>query len=68
MPKQKRANKVPSPVVLGDVFRSFIAEATSVGNEVTARRAFDADVGEYLELKGLAADFNAWRAAKAPVR
>lgn len=60
MPKNKR----PEPVLHGDAFRTFIAEATSIGNEVDARRRFDADVGEYLESKGLREDFDAWRAAK----
>lgn len=67
MPKNKPPMTVPSvpkPVMHGDAFRAFVAEATSIGNEVTARRAFDAEVGEYLKSKGLEADFNAWRAKK----
>lgn len=60
MPKKNR----PAAVVDGDVFRSFIAEATSLGNEVEARRAFDNDVGAYLAERGLAGDFNAWRTSK----
>lgn len=54
----------PQPVIHGDAFRTFLAEATSLGNEVAARRSFDRDVGEYLESKALTADFNAWREAK----
>lgn len=56
------------PVLHGDAFRTFIAEATSIGNEVEARRAFDADVGEYLGAKGLREDFDTWRAAKSSAR
>ena len=73
MSKKNRPAKVPAktpvapapqPVMHGDAFRTFLAEATSIGNEVAARRSFDRDVGEYLESKALTADFNAWRAAK----
>lgn len=54
------------PVAQGDCFVTFIREAQSIGNEVEFRRAYDADVGEYLVGKGLAADFSAWREAKRP--
>lgn len=72
MSKKKHPNKVqtreavlpPPPVLHGDCFHTFITEAAQIGNEVTARREFDRDVGEYLEQKGLTADFNAYRAAK----
>ena len=75
MSKKNRPSKVlaktpvptapaPRPVTHGDAFRTFLAEATSIGNEVAARRSFDRDVGEYLESKALTADFNAWREAK----
>lgn len=68
MSKKKRPDKAPvpppAPVMHGDVFRTFVAEAQSIGNEVVARRAFDNDVGEYLESKGLRSDFDAWRAKK----
>lgn len=69
MPKNKPPMTVPSvprPVMHGDAFRSFITEATSIGNELDARRLFDTDVGEYLTSKKLADDFNAWREAKHP--
>jgi hypothetical protein len=56
--------KTPQPVVHGDAFRTFLAEATSLGNEVAARRAFDADVGEFLKTRGLTTDFEEWRAKK----
>ena len=61
---KKNRPKPPSPVLHGNAFHAFIAEAQSIGNEVAARRQFDADVCEYLELKALADDFSAWRAAK----
>lgn len=64
----KKKAPAPAPVLHGDAFHSFIREATSIGNEVAARRAFDAEVSEYLGAKGLADDFNAWRAAKRPAR
>lgn len=64
MPKNKTPANAPVPVCKGDVFHTFIAEATSLGNEVEARRRFDADVCEFLEMKGLRVDFDAWRAAK----
>lgn len=69
MPKQKRPNKTPAapgpaPVLRGNVFHAFIAEAMSLGNEVEGRRALDNDFSEYLVLRGLADDFNAWRTAK----
>lgn len=72
MSKKNRPNKVqelvpvpPPPVLHGNCFHTFISEAAQIGNEVTARREFDRDVGEYLESKGLTADFNAYRAAKS---
>jgi hypothetical protein len=55
---------VPKPVVHGDVFRTFVAEAQSIGNEVVARREYDADVVEYLKEKGLFEEWARWRAAK----
>ena len=63
MPKKNRPGTppAPKPVMHGDAFHTFIAEAQSIGNEVAARRQFDADVGEYLRVKGLADDFSAWR-------
>lgn len=72
MSKKNRPAKVPvktapttaQPVMHGDAFRTFLHEATSLGNEVAARRSFDRDVGEYLGLKGLTDDFNAWSTAK----
>jgi hypothetical protein len=60
----KKKTAVPAPVLHGDAFHTFIAEAQSIGNEVAARRAFDRDVGEFLEEQGLRASFEAWRAAK----
>lgn len=58
------AAPAPPPVLHGNCFHTFIAEARSLGNEVTARRAFDAEVGEYIAAKGLTDDFNAWREAR----
>lgn len=52
------------PVVKGDCFRTFLAEAQSIGNEVAARRAFDADVSEYMAERELTSDFEAWRAKR----
>jgi hypothetical protein len=78
MSKKKRPNKVPTrtaqnaavprPVVHGDAFRTFIAEAQSIGNEVAARREYDADVVEYLEEKGLFEDWARWREMKINAR
>lgn len=48
----------------GDTFAAFIREATSMSNEVVARRDFDNDVGEYLAAKNLTEDFNTWLEAK----
>lgn len=68
MSKTKRPLKAvptpPSPVLQGDCFRTFLDEARSIGNEVVARRAFAAEIGEYLAKKGLVEDFEAWRKAK----
>jgi hypothetical protein len=63
-PAKAPVTKTPQPVVHGDAFRTFLAEATSLGNEVAARRAFDADVGEFLKTRGLTTDFEEWRAKK----
>ena len=67
MPKKNRPNKAPAPapVMHGNAFHTFIAEATSIGNEVTARRKFDFEVCEYLESKGLRIEFETWRASRA---
>lgn len=61
MSKKKPANLVRQ----GDVFLTFVAEATTLGNELTARRAFDAQVGQYLAERGLTEDFEKWRAGQA---
>jgi hypothetical protein len=72
MSKSKNKHKaiVPerAPVMQGDCFATFLREAQSIGNEVVARRAYDADVGEYLAEKGLLEDFAAWREAKPQPR
>lgn len=52
------------PVLHGRVFTTFIDEATSLGNEVNARREFCADVVEYLKQKSLLEEWSAWREAK----
>lgn len=54
----------PLPVVHGDCFRTFLDEARSIGNEVQARREFDADVAEYLQQKGLMDEWSKWREEK----
>ncbi len=71
MSKKKRPNQasapqrpVQLPVLHGNVFSTFISEAQSLGNEVNARREFDADVGEYLTQKGLLDEWSKWREAK----
>lgn len=56
--------KLALPVVHGDCFRTFLDEARSIGNEVVARRQFDADVVEYLTQKGLFDEWSKWREAK----
>ena len=62
--KKAAAPAPATPVLHGNVFRTFLAEATSIGNEVQARREFDADVVEFLTQKGLSAEWDAWRTAK----
>lgn len=72
MSKKNRPNKAPvqnaapapQPVMPGNVFVAFLREATSLGNEVEARRSFDNDVGVYLAEKRLVEDFEAWRKAR----
>lgn len=71
MSKKKRPNPSPAPqrptqlpVLHGMCFTTFIDEARSLGSEVTARREFDADVGEYLTQKGLLEEWSQWREAK----
>ena len=64
-PAKAPVTKTPQPVLHGDAFRTFLAEATSLGNEVAARRAFDADVGEFLKSRGLGPAFEEWRAARS---
>lgn len=54
----------PRVVAHGDVFRAFLDEARSIGNECGERRVFDAQVVEFLESKGLMAEWAAWREAK----
>lgn len=56
-----------TPVTHGDVFVTFLREAQSIGNEVEARRQMCADVEAFLNEKGLAEQFKAWRAARAEV-
>jgi hypothetical protein len=77
MSRKKRPNKKPAklvqpaqstpeaPVVrVGDVLIQLVRESDSLLQELFARRSFDADVGEYLKLKNLVDDFNAWRTAR----
>jgi hypothetical protein len=54
----------PAPVLAGDVFRAFVDEARSIGNEVAARRLYDEDVVAFLREKGLYDEWAAWRQAK----
>ena len=54
----------PPPVLHGDCWRTFVAEAAQAIREIEARRAFDADVGAYLTAKNLVPDFEAWREAR----
>jgi hypothetical protein len=74
MSKKKRPDKAPRqqpvalPVTHGDCFRTFIDEATKIGNEVMARRQFDADVIEYLTQKGLMNEWSQWLDAKRAPR
>lgn len=53
------------PVRMGNVFATFLREAQSIGNEVEARRALQNEVAAFLNEKGLADEFEAWRAARA---
>lgn len=61
---QMAKKKPAKPVNQGDVLHSFIAEVVSLGNEVTARRSFDEQVGQFLAERGLTEDFEKWRAAR----
>lgn len=70
MTKKKRPNKpvqekpAASPVTQGNVFATFLLEASSLGNEVEARRKFDNDVGVFLSEKNLVREFETWREAR----
>lgn len=70
MAKKKHQKPAPAPqptalpVLHGDTFRSFLDEARSIGNEVVARREYDADVVEYLTQKGQMEEWTKWREAK----
>lgn len=74
MTKRKSPKTVPGgspvkPSVLhGDVFRSFLDEARSIGNECAERRVFDAHVVEFLTEKGLMDEWAAWREKKLSAR
>ncbi len=61
---QKPAASAPLPVLHGNAFATFLQEAHSLGNEVVARREFDADIVEYLKQKGLLEEWGAWREQK----
>ena len=52
------------PVLVKDVFATFLDVARSIGNEVQARRAFTEEIGVYLAEKKLVDDFNGWRTAR----
>lgn len=52
------------PVDTKDVFATFIAQASAIGNEVDARRRFDEDVTAFLKDRDLVGDFEAFRAAR----
>jgi hypothetical protein len=72
MKRKKSPNKAPQqtpaiqpkPVMVGDVFQTFLHEAKSVGREVIARREWAADVVEFLESKELLVEWSDWRKAK----
>lgn len=68
--KKSRNAPVPQnpPCLQGDVFATFIDEASKIGNEVAARRRFDAQVSAYLKEKGLVEDFEAWRLKRSADR
>lgn len=75
MSKKKRPNQATPaqrptalPVLHGNVFSTFVSEAQSLGNEVMARREYDADVVEYLSQKGLMDEWSKWREAKRAPR
>jgi urease alpha subunit len=58
------AAPAPQPVVYGNVFATFLDEATKIGNEVMARRQTERDVADFLKMKNLIEEFDAWRKAK----
>jgi hypothetical protein len=74
MSRKNRPNQKPSPaaapdplmqpVLVKDVFATFLDVARSIGNEVQARRGFADEIGAYLAEKKLVDDFNGWRAAR----
>lgn len=70
MSRSKSKNR-PSPIPpdyvhKNDVFATFVDQAQSLGNEVAARRRFDADVSEFLKTKGLVAEFETFRKSREP--
>ncbi len=65
-PKKPLAAPPQVPVMHGKLFATFLQEASSIGNECEARRAFDREVGLFLAERGLTAEFEAWRQARAP--
>ena len=67
MAKKKPAAAVPAskPVMQGQVFVTFIAEAREMVAELMARRQFDADAAAFLKERGLTDAFSAWRDARA---
>ncbi len=65
MKRPKKPVKAPqhppqTPVHNGDVFATFLREAQSIGNEVVARREYDAHIVEFLEEKKLSAEWAQW--------
>lgn len=66
-PKLRTVTAVPQQapaVTQGNVFATFLQEATSLGNEVMARRALQNEIGAFLAQKGLVDEFEAFRNAR----
>jgi hypothetical protein len=62
MARRKGKNPATETVGKNDVFVTFVTQAASLGNEVTARRKFDDEVTTFLTVKGLTEEFETWRA------
>lgn len=54
----------PGPIVTGSVFANVLQEMIALTQELAARRAFDADVADWLNANAFVKAFEAWRAGR----